>query len=580
MTHDAERCQRCQQLIRPGAAFCPSCGGPLSNRAARNDRNIDHSQRELMERAAAHGGQIPGSIPVAHAGAEAAGPGLRGQTVPGLAVQGQSVPGQASQGQAVHGQGSDGQGAPGRGVFVPDGRLAGVQTHGSHVQGGGTGMGGKLDIVPAAAGRRLGAAVLDWVGPAAVLVVMLTIGFASITRTQSGGFIIYDTAMLVLLGSIAAGIAVVYTLVLLGIEGRSGNTIGNQLMGIRSTDQDGYAPGAGALFLRGLITGAGLLLLVLATVLVVVFKWFGAALWIIAPLAVLAIAWAFLVVVSNSWDKNAKLRGWHDKAAKTLMFDVNAGRNPVATGGIQGPYSFAPLDLPPVQQVSSPIAGAAVRPGQTVTAQAAEPRQSFSQPAAIPQPPHNPNQWQPPVAPAPVSAPVPVPAQAQVQPQAAPVPTHFQPAPAPVQTKPLQDPASQAPAQAWALHPDDDHDRTQMRGQTVPVPVAVLRIRLDDGREFQLDRTALIGRNPSGFPGEDVAQLLAVADPGRSISKTHLHLREDNGGVWVTDRNSTNGSAVTTPDGIRTALQAGEPAFVRPGSTVHFGDRTFHLGQA
>jgi pSer/pThr/pTyr-binding forkhead associated (FHA) protein len=119
-----------------------------------------------------------------------------------------------------------------------------------------------------------------------------------------------------------------------------------------------------------------------------------------------------------------------------------------------------------------------------------------------------------------------------------------------------------------------------MRGQTVPAPVAVLRIRLDDGRDFQLDQSVLIGRNPSGVPGEQVAQLLAVADPGRSISKTHLHLREDNGGAWVTDRNSTNGSAVTTPDGIRTALQAGEPAFVRPGSTVHFGDRTFHLGQA
>lgn len=559
MTHDAERCQRCQQLIRPGAAFCPSCGAPLSNRAARNDRNIDHSQRELMERAAAHGGPIPGSIPVAHAGTEAAGPGLREQTVLG---------------QSVQGHGPDGQGAPGRGVPLQGGRLAGVQTHGSHVQGGGTGMGGKLDIVPAAAGRRLGAAVLDWVGPAAVLVVMLTIGFASITRTQSGGYIIYDTAMLVLLGSIAVGIAVVYTLVMLGIEGRSGNTIGNQLMGIRSTDQDGYAPGAGALFLRGLITGAGILLTVLATVLVVVFKWFGAALWILVPLGMLGIAWAFLVVVSNSWDKNGKLRGWHDAAAQTLMFDVNAGRNPVTTGGIQGPYSFAPLDLPPVQQVSSPIAGAAVRPGQAVTAPAAEPHQGFSQPAAVPQPPHNPNQWQPPVAP----APVPVPTQGQAQPQAAPVPTHFQSAPAPVQTKPLQDPAPQV--QAWALHPDDDHDRTQMRGQTVPAPVAVLRIRLDDGREFQLDRTALIGRNPGGFPGEDIAQLLAVADPGRSISKTHLHLREDNGGVWVTDRNSTNGSAVTTPDGIRTALQAGEPAYVRPGSTVHFGDRTFHLGQA
>ncbi len=170
-------------------------------------------------------------------------------------------------------------------------------------------MGGKLELVPAAAGKRLGAAVLDWVAPAAVLAVMFTIGFASITRTQSGGFIIYDTGTLVLLGSIAIGITVVYMLVLLGIEGRTGNTIGNRLMGIRSTDQDGYAPGAGALFLRGLITGAGILLTVVAAVFIVVFKWFEAALWILTPLALIGVAWAVAVVVSSSWDKNGKAPG-------------------------------------------------------------------------------------------------------------------------------------------------------------------------------------------------------------------------------------------------------------------------------
>ncbi|MEO8284549.1 MAG: FHA domain-containing protein, partial [Pseudarthrobacter sp.] len=132
-----------------------------------------------------------------------------------------------------------------------------------------------------------------------------------------------------------------------------------------------------------------------------------------------------------------------------------------------------------------------------------------------------------------------------------------------------------------ATHPDDDLDRTQMRGGAAyAAPVAVLRIKLDDGRDFQLDRSVLVGRNPVGQTGEQQAQLLAVTDPGRSISKTHLHLLTDGAGIWVTDRNSTNGSAVTTPDGRRTPLQPGVPAFVNPGSTVHFGDRSFHLGQA
>lgn len=42
----------------------------------------------------------------------------------------------------------------------------------------------------------------------------------------------------------------------------------------------------------------------------------------------------------------------------------------------------------------------------------------------------------------------------------------------------------------------------------------------------------------------------------------------------------SNGSGVTSADGIRTAFGAGEPTHVRPRSTVHFGDRSFYLGQA
>lgn len=417
-------------------------------------------------------------------------------------------------------------------------------------------MPSKLELVPATAGKRLAAAVLDWLPPVTVLAILLALGFAGITRTQRGGFIVYDTSSLVLFGGIGAGVTLAYVVVLAILEGRSGATPGNRLMGIRSTDADGYAPGGGAVFLRGLITGAGVLLAVVAAAAVVVFQWFGMALLILGPLLFLGAAWAVLVVLSSTWDRNGKLRGWHDTAAKTLVFDVKAGRNPITTGGIAGPYSFAPLDLPPVQQVASPLAAAAA---------AAAPA-----PAVL-----DPNQWQPPAAPV-----------NQVQPPATVLPSAVQPA----EVRPAVQPAAAAQPARVAVesspvrqlpHPDDDHDRTQVRGDThAPVTVAMLRIRLDDGRDIELDRTVLIGRNPAGHPGEESVQLIPVADPGRSISKTHLHLLAGNGGVWVTDRNSTNGSAVTTPDGIRTALAAGEPTHVRPGSTVHFGDRSFYLGQA
>ena len=220
-------------------------------------------------------------------------------------------------------------------------------------------MPSKLEVVPAPAGKRLGAAVLDWLPPVTVLTILLAIGFAGITRSQSGGFIVYDTSSVVLFGGIGAGLTLAYLVVLATLEGRSGVTPGNSLMGIRSTDADGYAPGGGAVFLRGLITGAGVLLAVIAAAVVVMFQWFGVALLVLGPLLFLGAVWAVLVVLSSVWDRNGQLRGWHDKAAKTLVFDVKSGRNPITTGGIAGPYSFAPLDLPPVQQVASPLAGAA-----------------------------------------------------------------------------------------------------------------------------------------------------------------------------------------------------------------------------
>ncbi|MET3706204.1 putative RDD family membrane protein YckC [Arthrobacter sp. UYEF6] len=408
-------------------------------------------------------------------------------------------------------------------------------------------MAANLELVPATAGKRLDAAVLDWLAPVAVLVVTFVIGFAGITRTQNGGFIIYDTGSLVLFGSLPLGLTLVYVVVLVGMESRSGKTLDNHVMGIRSADKDGYAPGGGRVFLRGLITGEGIVLALLAAVAVVIFKWFDVAVFILGLLLLIGTVWAVLVVVSNTWDRDGRLRGWHDTAAKTLVCDVKDGRSPITSGGIQGPYSFAPLDLPPVQQVASPVAGAP-KPPQVVNAQAA-----VAQPSVQP--------WQPL-------------AQQPVHPYAPPSSAHFQAPHAQAAAPAVPTPAAQS-------HPDDDLDRAQMRGGAMyAAAVAVLRIRLDDGRDFQLDRNVLVGRNPLGQAGEQQVQLLAISDPGRPISKPSLPLLTDGAGVWVTDRNSTNGSAVTTPDGLRTPLPPGVPAFVSPGSTVRFGDRSFHLGQA
>ena len=118
-------------------------------------------------------------------------------------------------------------------------------------------MPNKLELVPATAQRRLGAAVLDWTGPVAVLAILFAVGFSQVTRTRSNGTIIYNTSSLVLFGGIGLGIAAVYVIVQAVLESRSGVTLGNRVLGLRTADADGYAPGGGAVFLRGLITGAG-----------------------------------------------------------------------------------------------------------------------------------------------------------------------------------------------------------------------------------------------------------------------------------------------------------------------------------
>lgn len=156
------------------------------------------------------------------------------------------------------------------------------------------------------------------------------------------------------------------------------------------------------------------------------------------------------------------------------------------------------------------------------------------------------------------------------------------PPPAPPAAQQAAQAASQSTARAAAsqppaANPGEDAGETRVR------PVAqnpALRLTFDDGRSEDISTVALIGRNPAGYDGEMISRLISIQDSSRSVSKTHLHLRVDGEGVWVTDRNSTNGSAVTNTAGATTKLTGGSPALAEIGSKVHFGDRSFVVGHA
>ena len=85
---------------------------------------------------------------------------------------------------------------------------------------------------------------------------------------------------------------------------------------------------------------------------------------------------------------------------------------------------------------------------------------------------------------------------------------------------------------------------------------------LDDGREISVDGLVLLGRNPQPQPGEEDAQLIKIADETRTVSKSHLAIGLDAGGIFVVDRGSTNGSTVTTPEGVSTRCRTGEVIYV------------------
>ncbi|MCC9205489.1 RDD family protein [Arthrobacter sp. zg-Y769] len=367
------------------------------------------------------------------------------------------------------------------------------------------------NLVNATAPQRLAAKALDAL-PSGALLLASTLLFS-----LAGG---EDARVLGLVtGVVLAG---GYALWLWIWEAGSGKTPGNLALGIRTTGDDGTAPGLVAVLLRNVILG-------LSGVVVV------------GPV---------ILLVSNLWDKNHQRQGWHDKVARTLVVDVRAGRDPILTGGIR-----AGLDASGAASAAQPATASAVPGAGQVTAVPGFP------PSVAPQVVSQPFQTVPaaPAAPAP----------------AAPAPA----APSPAAAAPVMvaAPLPAAPAAVVPQHADDELEMTRVASRR---RAAGLRLQFDDGAAVVVTGTALLGRNPTPKPQETAGQLLDFADMGRTVSKTHLHLQADPKGVWVTDRNSTNGSAVVTAQGLREELEPLRPVLAPIGSTVFFGDRSFTVASA
>ncbi len=104
-------------------------------------------------------------------------------------------------------------------------------------------------------------------------------------------------------------------------------------------------------------------------------------------------------------------------------------------------------------------------------------------------------------------------------------------------------------------------------------------IVFDDGSSFGLDRSYLIGREPStddGTPSRMPPELLVIHDNNDTLSRTHAELRLTDWTVQLIDLNSTNGTYIWDADNDRwSQLTAGQPVELHSGETVALGRRTF-----
>ena len=87
--------------------------------------------------------------------------------------------------------------------------------------------------------------------------------------------------------------------------------------------------------------------------------------------------------------------------------------------------------------------------------------------------------------------------------------------------------------------------------------------------------SALIGRNPASTAEYPRAQLVTLADPDKTVSKTHAHLSLADGRWSITDLNSTNGVYLMSASEDETEIEIG----IRVEATESFrlGDLTINL---
>jgi hypothetical protein len=107
--------------------------------------------------------------------------------------------------------------------------------------------------------------------------------------------------------------------------------------------------------------------------------------------------------------------------------------------------------------------------------------------------------------------------------------------------------------------------------------VRVYRLSFSTGESVEVLGSGLVGRRPITQPGEHVDQLVAISDPARSVSKTHLEFGLEGDDLWICDRYSGNGTVARPLGGVARQCEAGRRYRVGRGTRVDIGDQWFDV---
>lgn len=178
--------------------------------------------------------------------------------------------------------------------------------------------GGVIAVPPdhvAAVGPRVVALLVDQLAAGAVALGGLAAASGALGR-QEGLAALAPALIAVALGGVVA-------LAQWIAEARTGTTLGNLLLGIRTVSSaTGLPAGAGRVLLRNVVVGAGGLV-------------FGVG--------------AYVVAGSGAWDRGPVQRGWHDKAAGTLVLRRSPSAPVTRRGTAAAPAVFVrPAHAAPV----------------------------------------------------------------------------------------------------------------------------------------------------------------------------------------------------------------------------------------